>query len=402
MRSDYQRIRRAIAGEIMPVAVVDLDAVERNATSLLEPVKRSADKTLRIASKSIRCLDLLAHVIDYGGDVMKGVMSFSVREAAYLVANGHPDVFVAYPTALSSDARILAGLNDQQTTVSIAVDDLAHLECLEAAAADANTSIPVVIDVDMSLRLMGDRVHVGVRRSPLGDADEVLALARATRRFEHLRLHGVMGYEAQIAGVTDKSPFSPALNTPKRLMKHVSRRHVAKTRRAIADDLKKEGFDIELFNGGGSGSITWTTEEDWLTEVTAGSGFVDSHLFDYYADLSLTPAIFFGVQVVRRPARNIVTCHGGGYVASGEIGPDRLPVPYLPEGLSLMPLEGAGEVQTPLVVPDGVSLEIGDPVFFRHAKAGELAEHFDEYLFIRGDEVVKRAKTYRGDGQRFL
>src|SRR5207244_2558454 len=125
---------------------------------------------------------------------------------------------------------------------------------------------------------------------------------------------------------------------------------------------------------GGTGSLAWSAKDPSLTEVTAGSGFLDSLLFDYYRDLSLAPAALFALQVVRRPSPGIVTCHGGGYVASGAPGPDRLPRPWLPAGLELLGLEGAGEVQTPLRLRAGAAPRLGDPVFFRHAKAGELAE----------------------------
>ena len=71
--------------------------------------------------------------------------------------------------------------------------------------------------------------------------------------------------------------------------------------------------------------------------------------------------------------------------------------------MRLLPLEGAGEVQTPLTLPpDGPELKIGDPVIFQHAKAGELAERFNALLLIRGDRIVARAPTYRGEGAAFL
>jgi D-serine deaminase-like pyridoxal phosphate-dependent protein len=70
--------------------------------------------------------------------------------------------------------------------------------------------------------------------------------------------------------------------------------------------------------------------------------------------------------------------------------------------MQLLPLEGAGEVQTPLRLPAGVELALGEPVFFRHAKAGELAEHFNEYLLVRGDRIEARIPTYRGLGRCFL
>jgi D-serine deaminase-like pyridoxal phosphate-dependent protein len=209
-----------------------------------------------------------------------------------------------------------------------------------------------------------------------------------------------MAYEAQIAGVGDGVGAISATAT--RAMKSASRVQVERMRADVVHALEAAQLRPTIVNGGGTGSVRWNAREAALTEVTAGSGFIDSHLFDAYRDLALVPAAWFALQVVRRPAPRIVTCHGGGYVASGRAGADRLPLPALPEGLTLLSLEGAGEVQTPVALPAGVDVAIGDPIFFRHAKAGELAEHFNEYLFVRGDRVVARAPTYRGLGRCFL
>ena len=173
-------------------------------------------------------------------------------------------------------------------------------------------------------------------------------------------------------------------------------------RAAIVAALTSRGLGPLIVNGGGTGSVDANAREPALTEIAVGSGFLASHLFDDYRGLSLRPAAFFALQVVRKPAPGIVTCHGGGLIASGAAGRDRLPLPALPEGLSLLDLEGAGEVQTPLHVPRSVELRIGDPVFFRHAKAGELAEHVNEYILVRGDVIAGRVPTYRGLGKCFL
>jgi D-serine deaminase-like pyridoxal phosphate-dependent protein len=66
-------------------------------------------------------------------------------------------------------------------------------------------------------------------------------------------------------------------------------------------------------------------------------------------------------------------------------------------------LEGAGEVQTPLVLAkNSPRIELGDPIFFQHAKAGELCERFNELILIQGNKIVDRVKTYRGEGFAFL
>lgn len=397
----WQRLRRAIADAPLPCALVDLDALEANARKL-NGVARAAKKTLRLATKSVRCPKLVRMLLDGGDGVVRGLMTYTATETAFLAEQGHDDLLLAYPTAQKSDAAILADLAKAGRNVSVVADDDAQLAALDEAARAAGVRTRVVVEVDMSFRPAGGAVHLGVRRSPLRTVEDVVAFADKVRARAGLRLHGVMGYEAQIAGVTDKNPFSPLLNAPKRAVKLLSKRTVATTRAQVAKALAAAGHDVQVFNGGGTGSLKWSTEEDVLTEVTAGSGYLDSHLFSYYRDLDLEPAAYFALQVVRRPDDGIVTCHGGGYVASGEAGPDRLPVPALPEGLKLIGFEGAGEVQTPLVVPRGVDLPIGAPVFFRHAKAGELAEHFAEYLLVRGDRVVDRAPTYRGLGRCFL
>lgn len=394
----WQRLRKALEGAPLPVAVVDLDAFDANVRAL-NGIARAANKKLRVATKSVRCPALIKRLLD--DDIVIGLMTYTATETAFLAEQGHDDLLLAYPTVQRSDADLLAALSAQGKLVSVIADDDVQLTALDAAALRARTKLRVVIEVDMSFR-PGAGIHLGPRRSPLHTVADVVAFADKVRARAGLTLDGVMGYEGQIAGVTDNSPFSPHMNLPKRLLKLLSKGPVKTTRAQVAQGLAAAGHTLRVFNGGGTGSLRWSTTEDVLTEVTVGSGYLDSHLFSYYRDLDLAPAAYFALQAVRRATDRIVTCHGGGYVASGEAGPDRLPVPALPEGMKLLPFEGVGEVQTPVVLPEGVSVALGDPVFFRHAKAGELAEHFNEYLLVRGDRVVERAPTYRGLGRCFL
>jgi D-serine deaminase-like pyridoxal phosphate-dependent protein len=99
---------------------------------------------------------------------------------------------------------------------------------------------------------------------------------------------------------------------------------------------------------------------------------------------------------------DLYTCLGGGYVASGSAGTEKLPRPYLPDGAALLPLEGAGEVQTPVRYRGPERLALGDPIFMRHSKAGELCEHFNTLLLVMAGRVVGEVPTYRGEGQVFL
>lgn len=389
----WQRYRGLLDGETLPAALVDLDALDANVARLVGPV-RAAKKKVRIATKSIRSPALLRSIATAAGDAVVGLMTYTAAETAFLASEGFDDFLLAYPIARSEEAALVAEVNARGTSCAVVVDDSFHVELLDRAARARGTRVPVVVEVDLALRPVRG-THVGVRRSPLRDARAVIELARRAAGGEGVSFRGIMGYEAQVAGVPDESALV-------RGMKRLSRADVKRSRARIVDALVANHLRPALVNGGGTGSIASSTSEDVVTEVAIGSGFLASHLFDGYDDLALEPAAYFALAVVRRPARDIVTCHGGGFIASGRAGRDRLPIPALPRGLELLPLEGAGEVQTPLRVPRGMSLALGDPVFFRHAKAGELAEHVNEYLLVRGDRIEGRAATYRGLGKCFL
>jgi D-serine deaminase-like pyridoxal phosphate-dependent protein len=181
-----------------------------------------------------------------------------------------------------------------------------------------------------------------------------------------------------------------------------SARAVAKRRAELRAALEAAGLPPATFNGAGTGSFDLAAAEDALTEVTAGSGLLCAHLFDYYRNIRFEPALWFALPVVRIPDPGYATCLGGGYVASGAAGPDRLPVPVSPAGAELVSAEGAGEVQTPVRLPDGVPVQLRDPVVFRPAKTGELAERFESYLLVADGAVAGKARTYRGLGQCFF
>jgi D-serine deaminase-like pyridoxal phosphate-dependent protein len=205
-----------------------------------------------------------------------------------------------------------------------------------------------------------------------------------------------MGYEAQIAGMGERNPFSKLLNPIKKFIKYRSVKDVKKKRQQIDDYLRNEQYHIDVFNGGGTGSLLSTAKEPWITEVTVGSGFLQSHLFDYYKNSTGIPAFCFALQVTRKPQDGFYTCKSGGFIASGESSLDKSPVPFLPKGMKTVGTEGFGEVQTPIKYSGKESIQFGDPLFFRPAKAGEIAERFREYILIRGSKIIDRVPTYRG------
>jgi D-serine deaminase-like pyridoxal phosphate-dependent protein len=296
-------------------------------------------------------------------------------------------MLLAYPTA---DREALGRMTENGPVLM--VDSVEHLDLIDSAT---RARVRVCIEVDLSYPLMRGRVKVGVKRSPIRTPEQAVRLARAIERRPRITLAGLMGYEAHIAGLGDRPPGKRLMGAAIKRIQRSSANEIAERRAAIVEALPP----LEFVNGGGTGSLHTTAREDVVTEITAGSGFYAPTLFDHYSAFSLTPAAMFALPVVRNPSKRVATVLGGGYLASGPADNLRLPTPYLPPGLKLDKNEGAGEVQTPLL---GADLRVGDRVYFRHAKAGELCERFNTLLLVEGDRVVDEIPTYRGEGRAFL
>jgi D-serine deaminase-like pyridoxal phosphate-dependent protein len=397
------RLARRLSGAVnalddpaTPMVVVDLEAFDANADDL---VRRAHGTPIRVASKSLRVPALLSRALRHQG--FAGVLSYSLREALWLASHGvSDDVVLGYPTVDRGAVRRLLGDQTALAAITLMVDDPAHLDLVDEVRQRVSTGsttgdVRVAIDIDAGLRIGPS--HVGPKRSPLHDLAEVVAFARHVVDRPGFTLVGVMTYEGQVAGVPDDVPHQRARSLVVRRLKAASMTQLADRRSTIAATLR-DLVDLEFWNGGGSGSIEATAADTVVTEVAAGSGLLVPTLFDHYRSFRPRPASFFGVPVVRRPSEGVATVAGGGFVASGPTAKDRAPTPWAPPGLHLTGLEGAGEVQTPLTGPGVADLGVGDWVWFRHAKAGELAEHTNVVHLVREDTVVETVASYRGLG----
>ncbi len=380
-----------------PFGLVDLGAFDANADAL---ASRAAGKPIRVASKSVRCRALLRRALSTAG--WHGVMAYTLTEALWLAATGiSDDILVAYPSADRAGLRALAADPVLANEITLTVDSVDHLDFIDSVTGPGRPPVRVSLELDASWRLAGGRIHLGVRRSPVHTAAQAGALARTIAARRGFRLVGLMAYEAQIAGLGDAPPGQPLRGTAVRAIQRRSLPELV-ARRGTAVAAVREHAELEFVNGGGTGSLAATAADPAVTEVTAGSGLYGPTLFDAYRTWRPEPAAFFALPVVRRPGPGVATVLGGGWIASGQTSRIRQPTPWLPEGLKVTRTEGAGEVQTPLVGPGADRLRVGDRVWFRHAKAGELCEHLDALHLVSGAEVREVVPTYRGEGKAFL
>ena len=396
------RYDAAFEGISPPFAFVDLDAVRSNAEVL---GAQAAPLPVRIASKSIRSTSVLERVLGLN-ESFRGILSFTLPEALHLARRGHEDIFVGYPTA---DRRALAELallaaERPDTHPALIVDEPAHLDLIESAAGRGSAPIRVAIDIDPSWWPARGRVaRIGPKRSPIRTPEHAKRFAAEITERPGTRLVGAMAYEGHIAGVGDDIPGRPVRSAAIRTMQSRSLDELRERLPGVIAAIREAaGTELEWVNAGGTGSLARSKKLGIATELTSGSGFYAPTLFDTYRSLELTPAAFFCLPIVRRPHPGVATALGGGYIASGAPGRDRLPQPYMPAGLSLDSDEAAGEVQTPLVGAAAKKLRVGDRVYMRHAKAGELCERFDTLYLIEGDSIADEVPTYRGEGLTFL
>ncbi|MBM7367468.1 alanine racemase [Gordonia hydrophobica] len=394
-------VRRA--GLDSPVLALDLDLLDANIADLR---RRAAGVPIRVASKSLRVRSMIERVLDRPG--YAGVLAFDVTEAHWLATeSGVTDVLLGYPTAKREALAALCADDLACRRVTLLVDDPAQLDLVDAVAPPSQRpTIRVAIDLDASLRAAGGRVHLGVHRSPIHSVAQATALARTIVGRSGFALVGVMSYEAQVAGLANHVDGKFVTNTAVSAIQAVSMTEIRRRRGKVISALR-EIADLEFVNAGGTGSLEETAKDAAVTDIAAGSGLFGGHLFDNYRRFRPAPAMSFGLDVVRRPSEEIVTCAGGGWIASGPPATDRLPRPVWPEGLEYIATEAAGEVQTPLVGPAARTLRVGDRVWFRHTKSGEVAERADRVALIRRDargtaDVVDVVPTYRGERKCFL
>jgi D-serine deaminase-like pyridoxal phosphate-dependent protein len=398
-RARYDTIFEAVQP---PFAFLDLDAMRANADAVLA---QANGLPIRIASKSVRSLPVLRRIFELS-DGFRGILSFTLPEALWLAGEGFDDIVIAYPTADRDAVRELVALAaaDPARAPVPMVDDAPHLDLIEGAMGAGQAEVRVCMDVDAGWWPLGGRLaRIGPKRSPIHEAERAGRFAAEIAARPGTSLAGVMSYEGQIAGVGDDVEGEALRSAAVRWMQSRSERDLRERLPRVLEAVKMatpEGLDF--VNAGGTGSLARTAAAGVATELTAGSGFYAPHLFDNYRSLDLEPAAFFVLPIVRRPSPGTVTALGGGYLASGPADELRLPKPHLPDGLRLDGQEGAGEVQTPLLGTAARQLRIGDRVYMRHAKAGELCERFASLYLLEGDSIVDEVPTYRGAGKTFL
>lgn len=390
----YRSYSAAIQGQALPLAYLDMECIDANAKALCQ---RAGPLPLRLATKSLRCPTLLRYLLDRYPS-FQGLMAYSAAEAALLAKAGFDNILIGYPTMEREDLRACLPAIQRGQRLIFMVDHKDQILLLQSLAEEGAVPIRICLDLDLSTHF--PLLHFGVFRSPLRHPRDVAPLLQVLKHCPRLHLEALMGYEGQIAGVPDQLPRANLYNLFVRLLKKLSAKEAFARRQELVRFLKEQGFSLSFVNGGGTGSIEFTRRDSSVTELTVGSGLYAPTLFDHFHNFHHQPAAGFVLPLVRKAREHIYACSGGGYVASGPIHVDKQPQIQWPLGSSLIKTLGAGEVQTSFRCPEDLSL--GQAIFFRHAKSGELFERFNEVYLLRQGRIEDKVKTYRGLGWNFF
>ena len=378
-----------------PFAWLNLEALDHN----IQFVNEACDgKPVRIATKSVRSVEALRYIHKHLENC-SGYMTFTAAETVYLMEQGLDHFLIGYPVMEEMAVKKLLNYAKVGRNITFMVDSEQHLQFLHKLAKEVNVRVQVCIDVNVSNSY--PMLYFGTKRSPLTTINKLEAFLRVVPKYSSIEVTGVMGYDAQIAGLGDHIKGAAGKSFLVRKLKQRSKQSVRSLRQHAVATVKQHVGPLKLVNGGGSGSIQYTASQREVTEITVGSAFFAPALFDGYETLDLQPAAGFALRVVRQFSEDTFVLQGGGYIASGAVGVDRLPSFVESERFSFLALEGAGEVQSP-IVDKQAALKIGDTVYLRHAKAGELCERFMALHCYHGMQYEGPWSTYRGDGQCFL
>ncbi len=223
-----------------PALVIDLDIMERN----LQRVQDYASKhslRLRPHTKTHKIPALGRRQLDLGAI---GLTVAKTTEAEVMLAARPEDLLIAYPVLGRAKMQRLAALA-RQTRITVALDSVAGVESMAAAAEELDFRVGVLAEFDAGLH------RVGV--TPGG---ALLDLVRAIAACPRLEFRGVTFYPGHIKGMQDSGAALQQLD--------------AVVSEAVGE-VERAGFQVPVVSGGSTPTLYESHRVSRLTEIRPGT-----------------------------------------------------------------------------------------------------------------------------------
>ena len=306
-----------------PALLVDLEILDRN-IAYIASACRAGGKAWRPHTKGFTVPQIAHKALDAGAI---GVTCATIGGAETMVAAGITDIMIANQLVGSKLAR-LAKLC-RVAKLSVAVDDPAHVQALDAAAASADVRIGVLIEVDIGIH------RAGVRAGPA-----VAQLARQISSSTHLRFMGLMGWEGHTCPIQPIESKEAAITEAIQLLN------------ASAQACRDAGLTVEIISCGGTGTFPITVRQPGVTEIQAGGGVLCDVRYRTKYGVELEPALTMLTTVTSRPNQRRIICDGGKKSMSDH--------PVLPKPL------GLDEVERVVLSAEHITVELGGSQVLPH------------------------------------
>lgn len=336
-----------------PVLLIDLDIMESNIAKMADYFSK-VKANLRPHTKTHKT-PILAHKQINAGAI--GVTCAKLGEAEIMVSSGINDILIANEVISEKKILKLAGLA-RHADIMVAVDDPSNVENLSNAMQMMKAKLRILVEV-----------NTGMNRCGVLPGKPALELARIVSRSKNLIFSGLMGYEGHTVTIPDFDERKR--ETEKSLALLIETKEL----------IEKEGIEVEILSGGGTGTYNITGEYPGITEVQAGSYiFMDTYYRNVLQDFDCALTIL--TTVISRPDSNTVIVDAGLKSVTKELG---IPEVKNIDGAKLVSLsEEHGKID---MSESNVNLKPGDKIELIPSHCCTTINLHDQFYGIRNDRL---------------
>jgi 3-hydroxy-D-aspartate aldolase len=347
----------ALADVDTPALIIDLDAFERNLRRMADFVAKAGVR-LRAHAKTHKSPIIAAKQIELGA---VGVCCQKVSEAEVMVEGGIGDVLMSNEVAGAAKLDRLAALA-RRATIGVCVDDAASVAEIERAAAKADATLDVLVEIDVGAGRCGTAPGV-----PAARIAERIAVS------PHLRFAGLQAYHGSAQHVREASARRDQIARAVELVQQT------------LGALQAVGLEARVVSGGGTGTYENEAASRVYNELQCGSYIfmdadyarnkrADGGMFDDYEH-----ALFVYATVMSVPTAQRAVLDAGLKAFAVDSG---MPVPWhLPGAVYHRPSDEHGILDLSACAR---RLERGDRVLLVPGHCDPTVNLHDWYVGVRG------------------
>lgn len=367
-----------------PALLLDLDVLDRNLARMQARIT-GLGASLRPHVKTHKCTEIGKRQLALGA---RGITVATIVEARDFAAHGFDDITWAFPLPVSRVAEVIE--LSKLVTLRVTVDDEVAAGALAEAARQAGVRVHVWLEVDC-----------GYHRSGVDPSlPHAAALARRLASDRWLKFDGLLAHGGHAYAARD----------------HEARRKVAEQERAVtvefAERLRSEGVNVPGVSIGSTPSMAAAESLAGVDEARPGN-------YAFYDWMQAAAGVcspedvaicVLATVISHQPGLPHCIVDAGALAMSKDQGPGD---PSLRRGLGPLYAGLSGGHLDPRLELAAVSqehgfvrgvspsdldgrLRVGDRVRIMPNHSCLTAAMFDEYIVVRGEEVIDRWRIHRG------